>query len=86
MSVSDTIASEALSASLGGAFSSAVLYPLEVLKTRMQADDNDKGDDDNDKEKSGIVSGSSNDYIQNKNSLGYARYLYRREGMEVFFE
>ena len=35
----DTIASEVISASLGGAFSSAVLYPLEVLKTKMQADD-----------------------------------------------
>lgn len=33
----DTIASEVLSAALGGAISSAALYPLEVLKTRMQA-------------------------------------------------
>jgi adenine nucleotide transporter 17 len=38
----DTIASEVLSAALGGAISSAALYPLEVIKTRMQA----AGDDD----------------------------------------
>ena len=35
----DTIASEALAAAVGGAISSGVLYPLEVLKTRMQAED-----------------------------------------------
>mmetsp|Transcript_11174 Transcript_11174/g.30915 ORF Transcript_11174/g.30915 Transcript_11174/m.30915 type:complete len:305 (-) Transcript_11174:409-1323(-) len=43
----DTIASEVLSASLGGAISASILYPLEVLKTRMQALD----DDDEDKDK-----------------------------------
>ena len=41
MSLTDTIASEALAAAVGGAVSSGVLYPLEVLKTRLQADDND---------------------------------------------
>ena len=35
----DTILSEVLSASVGGALSASILYPLEVLKTRMQADD-----------------------------------------------
>ena len=39
MSLNDTIASEALAAAVGGAVSSGILYPLEVLKTRMQADD-----------------------------------------------
>lgn len=39
----DSIASEVLSAALGGTISSAALYPLEVIKTRMQAagDSND---------------------------------------------
>mmetsp|Transcript_1096 Transcript_1096/g.2578 ORF Transcript_1096/g.2578 Transcript_1096/m.2578 type:complete len:308 (+) Transcript_1096:348-1271(+) len=42
----DTIASEVLSASLGGAISASILYPLEVLKTRMQAlDEHDKDKD-----------------------------------------
>lgn len=44
----ETIASECLSASVGGAISASILYPLEVLKTKMQAideDDEDKKDD-----------------------------------------
>jgi adenine nucleotide transporter 17 len=41
----DTIASEVLSASLGGAVSASILYPLEVLKTRMQASDNEEDED-----------------------------------------
>lgn len=44
----ETIASEVLSASVGGAISASILYPLEVLKTKMQAvdeDDEDKNDD-----------------------------------------
>jgi solute carrier family 25 (peroxisomal adenine nucleotide transporter), member 17 len=43
----ETIVSEVLSASLGGAISASILYPLEVLKTKMQAAD-DGGHDDND--------------------------------------
>ena len=41
--MNDTIASEVLAAAVGGVISSGVLYPLEVLKTRMQSegDDND---------------------------------------------
>lgn len=34
----ESIASEVIAASLGGAFSAAALYPLEVLKTKMQAE------------------------------------------------
>lgn len=44
----ETIASEVLAASVGGAISASILYPLEVLKTKMQAvdeDDEDKNDD-----------------------------------------
>ena len=36
--MSDSIAVEVVSASVGGAFSAAALYPLEVLKTKMQAE------------------------------------------------
>ena len=34
----DSIASEVVSASLGGAISASILYPSEVLKTKMQAE------------------------------------------------
>eukprot|EP00536_Pseudo-nitzschia_multiseries_P006439 jgi/Psemu1/255388/estExt_Genewise1Plus.C_1360020 len=43
--MNNTIASEALAAAVGGAISSGVLYPLEVLKTRMQAEGDDHEDD-----------------------------------------
>jgi adenine nucleotide transporter 17 len=41
----DTIASEVISASLGGAISASILYPLEVLKTKIQADDSKENED-----------------------------------------
>lgn len=47
----DTIASEVLSASVGGAISASILFPLEVLKTKMQADDSQ----DDEEEKQGMV-------------------------------
>ena len=34
----ESIASEVVSACVGGMFSASALYPLEVLKTRMQAE------------------------------------------------
>lgn len=43
----ESILAEVLSASVGGAFSASALYPLEVLKTKMQAKSNDN-DDSND--------------------------------------
>lgn len=36
MSTDESIASEVIAASLGGAISASILYPLEVLKTKMQ--------------------------------------------------
>lgn len=69
MSHKDTIASEVISASLGGAVSSSILYPLEVLKTKMQASAGDNTDDD--KEKKGMFE--------------YAKDLYEKEGMAVFY-
>jgi adenine nucleotide transporter 17 len=44
----ETIASEVLAASLGGAVSASMLYPLEVLKTKMQAVDEDDENKDDD--------------------------------------
>jgi hypothetical protein len=36
--MSESVASEVVSAMVGGIFSASALYPLEVLKTRMQAE------------------------------------------------
>lgn len=68
----DTIASEVLSASLGGAFSTTALYPLEVLKTRMQADagEDDEGEDKKSKKEVGMME--------------YAKRLYEKEGLQVY--
>lgn len=65
----DTILSEVLSASIGGAVSASILYPLEVLKTRMQADNNDD-DEDDDNKAVGMVD--------------YAKRLYQKEGFGVY--
>lgn len=66
----DTIASEVLSSSLGGAISASILYPLEVLKTKMQASAGD-GNDEESGEPKGMVE--------------YAKDLYEKEGMPVFY-
>jgi solute carrier family 25 (peroxisomal adenine nucleotide transporter), member 17 len=77
MSQEDTIASEVIAASLGGAISASVLYPLEVLKTKMQAAG---GDDEED------TTASTNDSKpQNPTMVQYASALYEREGAGVFF-
>lgn len=70
MSNQDTIASEVIAASLGGAISASVLYPLEVLKTKMQARG---GDDDEDEEE------------KDPSMIQYATSMYKREGAGVFF-
>lgn len=69
----DTIASEVIAASLGGAISASVLYPLEVLKTKMQAGGEDDDDEkDNSEEK------------QPPTMVEYATRLYRKEGAGTF--
>lgn len=75
----DTILSEVLSASIGGAVSASILYPLEVLKTRIQAD-GDEGDGDDDE-------GTAKEEGSSKKSVGmveYARRLYEKEGLQVY--
>ena len=39
----ESILAEVVSASLGGAFSASTLYPLEVIKTKMQAETSSGG-------------------------------------------
>ena len=72
MSEEESILSEVLSASLGGAISASVLYPLEVLKTKMQAET--KSDDDDEEEDKSQLS-----------MVEYGKYLYRKQGAQVFF-
>jgi solute carrier family 25 (peroxisomal adenine nucleotide transporter), member 17 len=64
----DTILSEVVSASLGGAVSASILYPLEVLKTRMQS----RKDEDEDGESSkGMIEYAKHLYQKE----GYRVYL-----------
>ena len=45
--MSQSVGSEVVSAMVGGMFSASALYPLEILKTRMQAESKaPKGDGD----------------------------------------
>ena len=74
----DTIASEVIAASLGGAISASVLYPVEVLKTKMQAG-NDDGDDDEGKQNDG-----NSEEKQPPTMVEYASRLYRKEGAGIF--
>ena len=64
----DTIASEVISSSLGGVLSASILYPLEVLKTKMQAGDDD---DEDGEEKKGMLEYAKKLY----NEEGFAVYL-----------
>lgn len=63
----ESIAAEVISAALGGAFSASALYPLEVLKTRMQAEDgggsgNGGGEEEEEEDAEGeVVGGEEND-------------------------
>lgn len=77
----DTIASEVLSASLGGSISASILYPLEVLKTKMQADDANDSDDDED-----VAGGSDKKKMEKpkKGMVDYAVDLYNKEGFSVY--
>jgi solute carrier family 25 (peroxisomal adenine nucleotide transporter), member 17 len=84
-----SIVSEALAASLGGAISSFMLFPLQVLKTRMQAvdvssniifsitDDDENGDDSRDE--------SSPKSAPSTSMIRFGQGLYRTHGISVFF-
>lgn len=68
----ETIVSEVLAASIGGAISAGLLYPLEVLKTKMQATNEGDGNGDDDD-------------VGDRSMLQFARKLRDREGYAVFF-
>lgn len=57
----ETILSEVIAASLGGAISASILYPLEVLKTKMQAADNNSSTSSSCEESEDIFNGQNED-------------------------
>mmetsp|Transcript_4430 Transcript_4430/g.5128 ORF Transcript_4430/g.5128 Transcript_4430/m.5128 type:complete len:310 (+) Transcript_4430:79-1008(+) len=74
----ETIISEVLSASVGGAISASILYPLEVLKTKMQAETKPSNDDKETEEEE--------EEDRSKFSMvEYASYLHKTHGIGVFF-
>jgi solute carrier family 25 (peroxisomal adenine nucleotide transporter), member 17 len=80
----ETIASEVLAASLGGAISATILYPLEVLKTKMQCvSDDDEDDDDENGDNGG--GGEEGKATTKKTMIPFALQLYNDHGWSVFF-
>jgi len=85
----ERVASEVLSALVGGMFSASALYPLEVLKTRMQAeskpssnpqDETTDDNNENDEEKTKLR--LKNEYIiaASEGMTSYASLMYQYEG------
>jgi len=94
----ESIASEVIAASLGGAFSASALYPLEVLKTKMQAESKQQqqqqqtstSSENNDSEEPTTSDASNGTEKQNpvKKSMtmiDYARNLYAQNGIVPFY-
>lgn len=68
----ESIVSEVVAASLGGAISAAALYPLEIVKTRIQANDSSAlNEDEGDRENEGMIA--------------TAQTMYSEGGVAVFF-
>jgi solute carrier family 25 (peroxisomal adenine nucleotide transporter), member 17 len=76
----ESIISEVLAASLGGAVAAATLYPLEVLKTKLQA-----VTDEHDEEGARENASSKTSKPQSHAMIPYALKLYQDEGLSVFF-
>jgi len=88
-----SILTEALSASVGGAISSATLFPLEIIKTRAQAagvSNSTSSEEDNDQDDS-LENGSKNkDEAQATaappTTLAIAEDIYKTSGIAGFWE
>jgi adenine nucleotide transporter 17 len=94
-----TIASEMLAASIGGAISASILFPLEVIKTKMQAVDTTTGADEEKEEeepeqspdvhrmrkKSAICRKTFPAPSTDQGMITFAKHIYQTEGMKVFF-
>eukprot|EP00594_Rhizosolenia_setigera_P012082 CAMPEP_0178980212 /NCGR_PEP_ID=MMETSP0789-20121207/26352_1 /TAXON_ID=3005 /ORGANISM="Rhizosolenia setigera, Strain CCMP 1694" /LENGTH=344 /DNA_ID=CAMNT_0020670563 /DNA_START=36 /DNA_END=1070 /DNA_ORIENTATION=- len=83
------IASEVISASIGGAFSASALYPLEVIKTKMQASStssSSKNETDNTEEtEKGTEKSSSSKPQSSESSVDLAKRMYDEGGLSCFY-
>lgn len=79
----ESIAVEVLSASLGGAVSASVLYPLEVLKTKMQAETKKEASDGDDALEADNANNEKDP--SELTMIEYSQYLYKNHGLGVFF-
>jgi solute carrier family 25 (peroxisomal adenine nucleotide transporter), member 17 len=73
-----------LAASLGGAVSAGILYPLEVLKTKLQALTDDD-EDDAEENKEATQNTTATAPRTSRAMIPFAMKLYREEGLSVFF-
>lgn len=79
MGEQESILAEVVAGSVGGMFSASALYPLEVLKTKMQADESASSkSNNNEDEEEGTSSGPLT-------ATEYAWKLYEKGGVEVFY-
>jgi Mitochondrial carrier protein len=79
----ESIAVEVLSASLGGAVSASVLYPLEVLKTKMQAETKKEASDGDEAMEEDNANNEKDP--SELTMIEYSQYLYKNHGLGVFF-
>lgn len=95
----ESILAEVVSASLGGAFSASTLYPLEVIKTKMQAETSSGGPSSDSCQRCSIVRDDSapggaeeededNDPPEQPPQQGmvaYAKQMYAEGGIPAFY-
>jgi len=96
MSESQHVAAEVISASLAGIFSASTLYPLEVLKTKMQAssttiENRREMEDARDLEKDSSEDGDEKEGKETSpknaptSTVELAKKMYEEEGIEAFY-
>lgn len=96
----ESILAEVVSASLGGAFSASTLYPLEVIKTKMQAETSSGGPSSDSCQRCSIVRDDSapggaeeededNDPPEQpppqQGMVAYAKQMYAEGGIPAFY-
>lgn len=74
----NNLASEVIAASVGGAISASILYPLEVVKTQMQAQHKQQRQDDDDDEGESTKKSSMS-------MIPFMKHLYETQGARVFW-
>ena len=75
-----TIASEMIAAAIGGALSASILYPLEGLKTNIQAADASTSTKDGE-----VKEEEDEETKRNDSMIAFAKDMYNTHGLKVFF-